>query len=164
MQKLIIKSLTGIFLFLVVGVTTANSALFGPDNYDECMSDGKFGRSNNELGLLESKCRSKFPVLPKLYSMKNSSIVCIRDDNDDTLTYTITSKGMALKNSKITFPIYYRSSEKVVVKGNIVQKINTKQTYPSIFTLDNLYGKATIEFNDKVSSELIRMGYECIEK
>lgn len=44
--------------------------------YEDCILDGKTGRTNAELTLLKNTCRGKFPILSKLSSGKSSSIYC----------------------------------------------------------------------------------------
>jgi hypothetical protein len=45
-------------------------------SYEECMSDGKVGRTTIELGLLKNFCENKFPDLKKLFNKLDASLVC----------------------------------------------------------------------------------------
>jgi hypothetical protein len=44
--------------------------------YEDCILDGKTGRTNAELNLLKNTCRGKFPILSKLSNGKSASIYC----------------------------------------------------------------------------------------
>lgn len=44
--------------------------------YEDCILDGKTGRTNAELNLLKNTCRAKYPVLSKSSKGNNASIYC----------------------------------------------------------------------------------------
>jgi hypothetical protein len=64
--------LIGFFIFSV----STNAALFGAKTYEECVSDGKIGRTNFEMQALSRKCRKDFPKLSNLAAKKLTEIQC----------------------------------------------------------------------------------------
>ncbi len=59
-----------------------NAAWFGASTYEECMIDGKIGRTNAELTVLRQYCMSKFPKkankkIAKLFTIGKSNIRCV---------------------------------------------------------------------------------------
>jgi hypothetical protein len=79
-----IKFLIGLSL-LLFGIN-ARAGLFGPSNFEDCVSDGKVGRSNGELFQHMKSCQKKFPKLPSIKDGNNKSISCIFSGSNDVYT------------------------------------------------------------------------------
>ena len=72
----------GLVFFLMLS-SSANSGLFGPDNYDECLLDQMKGQSNNMRGTVNKICERKFPYEKKLWS-HNTNYNTIEHDQIST--------------------------------------------------------------------------------
>ena len=73
-------------LFFLTNNAYAN--LFGPSNYEECVADGKTGRTNSELGFHMDKCLIKFPKVPSIFKGTDKYVLC-RFSNDRRFGFDI---------------------------------------------------------------------------
>jgi hypothetical protein len=88
MKKIIV--FCSLFSALIYTPNSSQAWIFGPSNFEECVSDGKVGRSNMEMRALHDLCRKKFPnktqlkpekyKLKKAYEGRDSKIVCESTD------------------------------------------------------------------------------------
>ena len=133
---------------------TANAGLFGASTYEECMSDGKVGRTNAELRLLTDKCRKEFPALPKLYALKNARISCVSADRQTTYIYKVNG------NKVDDMPITYRKNEQIVFTG-IKIDVKNEGTKIAKSTIDTLNGILKLTFDAEERS--IYFDFDCTE-
>ena len=123
---------------------TANAGLFGASTYEECMSDGKVGRTNAELRLLTDKCRKMFPALPKLYALKDSKFSCIDNDTNIKDEYEIIENNMYRVKLKL---LATRTKEKITTTENI-HNAGTGKNMKGLLTINTLDGTATFYIKD----------------
>lgn len=62
--------------FLLLTTSYASAQLFGPKNYEECVSDGKTGRTNAELAVHMDNCAVKFPSVPSIFKGNDKFVLC----------------------------------------------------------------------------------------
>jgi hypothetical protein len=137
----------------------ANAGLFGASNYEECMNDGKVGRTDIEMQMLHLKCQKQFPKLPKLFKMKDSTILCVSSDNNKKQTFKINKDGIRIETGKL-YPISVRTNETLIVKAN--WSINEK--YPTTFTLNILDGVAELAVYETGEKYTPKYFYGCTEQ
>ncbi|MEI8363623.1 MAG: hypothetical protein WCG35_10455 [Betaproteobacteria bacterium] len=147
----------------MLAAVNVNAGLFGASNYEECMSDGKVGRTEQEMQVLNLKCQKQFPKLPKLFGMKNSTVFCVSSDGNAKDTYRFTRNELIVESGK-HYPLTVRTSEIVVVKANWVQRNDTKKDFPTTFTLTPLDGSAKIVALETGLKYPPSYFYDCIEK
>lgn len=152
MKTEMIKKIISILAMLIS--LNASAGLFGASTFEECMSDGKVGRTNAELNLLKAKCRKEFPVLPKLYALKNARISCSATGGEGTEVYKVNG------NKVNDMPITYRKNEQIVFTGI---KIDVKNEGIKIAksTIDTLNGIHKITFD--ADGRSISFEYDCTE-
>jgi hypothetical protein len=138
-----IKKIISILTMLIS--LNASAGLFGASNYEECMSDGKVGRTNAELQVLKSKCERQFPKLPKLYALKDASISCEGKDTDGTVDYTISKNKLIISTEKPSFPILVRTKEKILIKGSFLRNEKINKDIFATLTIMPLTGLAFLE-------------------
>ena len=126
---------------MLLATGNADAITFGANNYEECMSDGKVGRTNDELHLLMNKCQLAFPKLPKLHAMQNAKILCVGTD-EDTRSFSITKDKIYTLAMKYEGEISIRTPKKII--GNIDHSVqyNDKDVHTRL-TIDTLTGVAT---------------------
>jgi hypothetical protein len=148
-----------ILLFPVV----ANAALFGASSYEECMADGKVGRTNAELQVLRNKCEKQFPKLAKLYGMKDSTILCLSSDNSAQDTYKI-SKNYLITESGKNLKLDLRTADTIILKSLWAEDNVTKKPLPTTLTIKPLNGSATIEIFETKEFINPKIYYMCTER
>ena len=120
----------------------AVAGLFGPSNFEECMSDGKIGRSTAEIYQLRKNCQKKFP---KLLSIKNGTdipVKCVFSGSTDvfSIQYSKKNNQAAMNGKPINLVIF--TDEKIVLGG--VKEPPIEINYLSgELSFSNSYGKCT---------------------
>lgn len=69
----------GLVFFLMLS-SSANSGLFGPDNYDECLLDKMKGQSKNMRQTVNKICERKFPYEKVIWSSEGNYNYIERDE------------------------------------------------------------------------------------
>jgi hypothetical protein len=86
-----------LFLLLLVP-NLVSASLFGPSNYEECMTQGKTGRTDAELALKHKECRKKFPKLPSIKFKKDKFVSCTYSQQRTThFNISVDSKAISGK-------------------------------------------------------------------
>ena len=140
------------------------AGLLGPSNYEECMSDGKIGRSPQELGLLKNACLNKFPDLKKTYKGQNANLTC-RDDQDASIhNVSIKSNKVFIDTLDKDFLITLRSNDKLIFQDNIYDKTTNDSAtlYGEINPKDG-FGVLKIVYKDSKKESLSYL-WKCYEK
>lgn len=125
-----------IFLTLLLVSTSSQANLFGASTYEECVEDGKVGRTNMEVRNLRDKCRQKFPLLSNLYKNNKANITCLFE-NGDELQIAINDKNVVINGRQGRFVM--RTAEKIVVKDFNAAKVNAR-SLNSVLEIDMLEG------------------------
>lgn len=151
----------GFFLYTAI----ANAALFGANSYEECMADGKSGRTNFEMQALAKKCRNDFPKLSKLAKMKDVTLVC--RDYDEKNIYHIEvkrNKVLLLEIGNVEFIKTSHDKVKLTFKGDSKDK-DTKEAvniYGNIELLNGI-GGIKVEYKN-LKKEDLEYQFSCYEK
>ena len=116
-------------LFLTFISFNANAGFFGASNYEECMNDGKVGRTEQEMQVLDLKCQKQFPKLVKLYNGKNSKLHCVESYEKSILFFevvgnVVNSAPQKLKvTTKANGTIYFggvdATNSNIVINGSL---------------------------------------------
>jgi hypothetical protein len=166
MKKLITLLLTVALLI----ANTAQAALFGPSNYEECMVDGKVGRTNAELYELRKYCRSKFTQkieenkieesLSKTFRNGNGNIRCII--MAETLEFNI-NKTTVLYRGRTT-NVILNDKDKIIFKLKKIVKFKNNMLADGLFTVyksgriyQELYITNTNDLNSYATGECIEI-------
>lgn len=141
MKKIITALLTAALLI----ASSAYAWLLGANSYEECINDGKVGRTTAEMSALSTKCYNQFPKLQKLSINKDVSLVC-RDINEKSI-YKIEVKGDKIKfdqlpNRKFTKTSYDKTSMTFVGDGKDKETNQLVKIYGNISIL---YGSGNIK-------------------
>lgn len=137
---------------MLLTFNTANAALFGASTFEECMNDGRVGRTNAELRILKNKCEKQFPKLQKLYSLKDANISCEGKDTNGIVNYRISKNKLSLSHLNSTFPILVRTKEKLLIKGFFLKNEKLNKDILATLTIFPLDGSAFIEVEGFISS------------
>jgi hypothetical protein len=104
-----IKILFGVFIGFPIPAIAIS--IFGPSNYEECLADGKIGRTNSEIAVQMKMCRKKFPVLANL-SKNGAGLMKCTDTNDKTFVqFSIRGKQIIQDTGKGSFSITIKNSQ-----------------------------------------------------
>jgi len=118
--------------------------IFGPRSFEECMSDGKTGRTSAELSIKENECRKRFPKLSALAKRSDKPFQCVLPDNRTvTFRYFHTKKQIRVEDSIHT--VLFINDEKIVFREDSVGF----QT-----TINYLRGSGFIEVKDSIVAGL----------
>lgn len=164
MSKFIVLIFT--FLFSL----SANAWLFGPKSYEECMNDGKVGRTNAELYELRKYCRSKFPQkikelkfeekLSKTFRNSNGNLRCIIWA--ETLEFNI-NKNTVLYRGR-TANLILNDNDKITFKLNKIVKLKNNMFADGLFTIyksgriyQELYITNTNDLNSYATGECVEI-------
>jgi hypothetical protein len=75
-----------------IWISPVYAGFFGPSNFEECMSDGKIGRSTAEIFQLKKSCQKKFPKLPSIANGNNRPVQCIFQGSPDVYSIQFNKK------------------------------------------------------------------------
>lgn len=141
-----IRLFSFLFAFNAIILSSAsNAALFGPNSYEECMSDGKVGRTNAETRNLHLKCRQQFPVLVNLYKKNKSDLVCMLS-NGDELLIKVDKKNIYVNKSLSKFIM--RTNQYLVIKDlNAAETTDDKRLLNAVWKIDMLEGLISAKFS-----------------
>lgn len=150
-----VNRLLGIFIFFLP--TLSNAALFGSENYEECINDGKVGRTAAEMKVLSTKCYNEFPKLYDLSIKKDVNLVC--RDIDEKNVYRFEIRGQAVKIDKIPNKVFIKTSHdktKMTFMGTGQSKEASKSInlYGNISPL-NGSGDIKVQYEDKSLSDYV---------
>ena len=137
-------------------------SLFGPDTYEECVSDGKVGRTNAEVATQMQMCRKKFPVLNKLKARKSGEIKCSQDKGE---VWKIRLKEKTINVFEgLDFGISAKTSDQVQFEGQTAEQKG--YTRVKIFGhLDFNEGNIKMSIIDYQTSRLLEsIQLKCIEE
>ena len=87
-----------------------------PSNFDECMVDGKVGRTNEEISIQFNYCIKKFPAIPSIPKNKDIKLACL-DDRDKVLELSITGNELFVGTNRLT--ITSKTEESAIYKGYV---------------------------------------------
>jgi hypothetical protein len=105
-------------MFLALPKNSFAVSVFGPSNYEECMVDGKVGRTNAEISLQMRMCRKNFPLLPNI-SRKGVGIIRCADYSDKSSSvFSIKQNVITQQGTKLEFKINARNSEVIRFEGD----------------------------------------------
>ncbi len=152
--------LIGFFIFSV----SANAALFGASSYEECINDGKVGRSVSEMTALQIKCHSQFPKLHNLSLKKNVNLVC--RDSDEKSIYRFEVKGSKIKLDVAPNIVFLKSSHdksQITFNGDGHDK-DSKQEVKVYGKISPIYanGDIKVEYVDRTKSDIV-YNFTCYE-
>lgn len=103
------KILFGAFVVFPIPVNAIS--IFGPSSYEECLADGKIGRTNSEIAIQMKMCRKKFPVLLNL-SRNGVGLIKCTDTNDKTfIQFSLRGKQIIQETGKGSFSITIKNSQ-----------------------------------------------------
>jgi hypothetical protein len=167
-QKLLYNFYKLISASLLLISFNVNAAWFGASNYEECVADGKTGRSNRELALLASKCRKQFPILKKLYEMKDSTIVCVGggfgySEGSEHDIYKISKNQLVTETGKV-IQLSLRTKETIIVKAEWAENNVTRKLLPTAFMIKTLNGLGTLEVFNTGELTNPKSFYNCSEQ
>lgn len=142
------KKLIAVLIIAMVQISdSAYAGFFGASNYEECMSDGKVGRTNAEISLLHKNCQKKFPVLSTLSAKKITKIKCDFSDKliDDFYLVLNPQKKTAIfqkdKKGKITS----------VTSSKVSTFFEDNEIGNFIITVDYIDGRAIFKVSDEIN-------------
>ncbi len=152
--------LIGFFIFSA----SANAALFGASTYEECVSDGKSGRTNFEMQALSRKCRNDFPMLEKLSKKKDVILFC--RDVDEKAVYHIEVIGSKVRLSELPKRVLLKTSHdknKITFKGEGKDKDTDEivTIYGNILTSFG-NGNIKVEYKDTAKKDIV-YEFSCYE-
>lgn len=157
MRKLLLISLFSL-------PTISHAALFGASSYEECVNDGKVGRTNFEMRALINKCRKDFPMLPKLAKKKEANLVC-RDTDGKTVNY-VEVKSNTVKMSELKNILLNKTShnkDELTFKGNATDKDTSEDvTMYGIIYLTSGSGNIKVEYKNKSKAD-VEYFFSCYE-
>lgn len=149
---------------------SANAGIFGPANYDECVNDGKVGRTPAELRNLYEFCASRFPKLPKILRKGRSDVNCFFDDGRggaEPLSLTFDGDKVWGKR-KIDYDlILRRANNEIYLAGSKVIKVKGPKGNLMFvaFYLDPRFGSARLElFESEFAKKIDQFSLSCEEK
>lgn len=94
---------------------SASAGLFGPSNFEECMSDGKIGRSTAEIYQLRKSCQKKFPKLPSIKNGINAPVKCVFSGSTDVFTVQYNKKNNSVTINDAPKAVILYTDEKLVI-------------------------------------------------
>ena len=131
-------------LFFLLISSKSQAAWFGPSTYEECMNDGKVGRTTSELNLLKNYCQKKFPKLPKLHKLKDANIKCV-GDKSEVVNFKIKNNLVYFNNNHTNF-FKYRTADNIVLEPtHSIESNNKKIIFDLFFTVNTLNGIAYLK-------------------
>lgn len=144
--------------------SNANAGFFGASNYEECINDGKVGRSVAEMSALSAKCYSQFPKLHKLSLKKDVDLIC-RDSNEKAI-YAFKIKGSKVKLDKKPNTVFIKTSHdksQMTFIGDGNDK-DSKQAVKIYGSISPIYGSGDIkvEYVDGSKSDFV-YNFTCYE-
>ncbi len=153
----------GILVLLALPKISFAVSLFGPSNYEECMVDGKVGRTNAEISLQMRMCRKNFPLLSNI-SKKGIGIIRCADYSDKSSSvFSIKQNTIVQQGTKLEFKINARNSELIRFEGDGAENGNGKKVkmYGELNISDgNLQVNVIYEGNSKAKINYL---WQCIE-
>jgi len=97
------------------------SGIFGPSSYEECVSDGKTGRSEKELSLLIDLCSSKFPKPKSIFNHSGNFVRCQISKKNNYINFKV--KVNSDKTSEIENYTGYRYGKVISSNNNRVETL-----------------------------------------
>jgi hypothetical protein len=104
-----IKILLGGFIGFPISAIAIS--IFGPSSYEECLADGKIGRTDSEIAVQMKMCRKKFPILPNLSKNEVGQIKCTDTDDKTFIQFSIRGKKIIQDTGKGSFSITIKNSQ-----------------------------------------------------
>jgi hypothetical protein len=128
--------------------------------YEDCILDGKTGRTNAELTLLKNTCRGKFPILSKLSSGKSASIYCEMNliANYKSFDGYVDFKNKMVNIGPVRSEIVSSNNDVIVMK--MINADNPISEPPAYSKLDLHTG----EFFTKVQGDYDEVIGNCVQK
>jgi len=157
------RSLATILIVLALQPSPSQGvSLFGPDSYEECVSDGRVGRTNAEIATQMQMCRKKFPVLKKLKARKSGEIKCSQNQGG---VWRIRLKEKTINVfGDLDFSISAKTSDQVQFEGQTAEQKG--YTRVKIFGhLDFNEGELKMNIIDYKTSQILEsIHLKCIEE
>ena len=152
--------LIGFFIFSV----SSYAALFGTKTYEECVSDGKVGRTNAEIQLLINSCQIKFPHLKRVNEGSVAHIVCVGKGVDSLELKFNKSQVLSGEKFKDISPIRLRHNNTVYFNLNKMIKFKEKFLLTSN-ELNTLDGRLGMEIRETEQGKVLdKFHLVCYEK
>ncbi len=126
---------------------SANAALFGASTYEECVSDGKSGRTNFEMQALSRKCRNDFPKLSNLAAKKLTKIKCEFSDKLNEHFYL----SLNPKNKLAVFQTDKKGKITSISSSKVSAYFTNNEIGDFIISVDYVNGSAVFKVNDSVA-------------
>jgi hypothetical protein len=150
---------------LSILASASYAGIFGPKTFDECLDDGKTGRSPQELNIRRNSCRAKFPLMPKLLKGGSGEMVCMADRAGElVLKYkngTIIGQSSKEKLPQLIDGVYYLKNTEVF-KVNYSKKSKLLRVDLSIYPAG---GSVTMTlFDPDDLTRIDTFSYDCVEK
>ena len=121
----------------------ATAGFFGPSNFEECMSDGKVGRSTAEIFQLRKNCQKKFPKLPSIANGNNRPVQCFYQGSPDIYSVQFNKKdNTATFNGRPSNVILF-SDEILMISGGGKEPPMEINYLTGEFKFLNLYAKCS---------------------
>ena len=137
--------------------------LFGPNNYEECVADGKVGRTSAEIGLQMQMCRKKFPLLPKLAKAGTGLINCADYQDKSSIQFIFQTKKVIKVGSKLDFNIIAKNSDFIRFNAEAKDYENKKAVKMNA-ELEVSEGRLKIVVNyQDGKSPAVTYDFQCIE-
>ena len=131
--------------------------IFGPSNYEECVTDIVKSAKNSDLTVAKNVCRNQFPKLINLSKKKNVNLACEDILGKWVYEISIVNGKVSVKQlGKVLFDTTSFTKESITFKGSSFEK-NTERRV-------NIYGKInsiaadgniTVEYPDKKIEDFI---------
>lgn len=136
-------------LVLTLISLNASAGLFGASNFEECMSDGKVGRTNAELVMQSNKCRKSFPKLPSLKTKNAKELYCTLSTSKFSIYANMNNKTAKFQSNgqgaidKIT-------SDKVIFKFDKRDNISLQKNEVIYVDVNYLIGTFVFRMGENV--------------
>ena len=122
---------------------TANAAWFAT-SFEDCINDGKVGRTNAELEILKQTCRVKFPKLPSIQKGAGKAVSCAVKQDDFVSSMSVSVNKSKMKAKFGSTEVYVESFTDESVQLSVRTSKNDKEDFK--FIINYLYGTAEMRF------------------
>lgn len=137
---------------------------FGPNTYEECVSDFIKTSKNVDNNLAVELCRTQFPKLKKLANKDNVKLAC--EDVLGKWVYSIEVKNGAVQvkeTGDVDFVTTSFTKEGITFNGDS-EDVKDKRKIKIYGKVDAISsnGKITVEYNDKKTNDFL-YEFTCVE-
>lgn len=165
MQVKIFKLHYFAFALLCFLTSKIEAALWGPSNYEECVSEIVKSAKNSDYAVAQNVCRSKFPKLANLAKKKNVQLACEDVQGKHVYSIDVANGTVVVKDlGKSNFETTSFTKEAITFKGSSDYKVDKRKVtiYGKIDSV-TAFGNIVVEFDDKKSGDFV-YEFNCVEK